>query len=176
MRTSSASRAVRTAANIQSEIQVMTRYLLRGTALGLAAFALACGGGDQATPADTATSGGAAEAAAAGPSEQTPDAGEKIDSVAMITDATGNYFKPKELTVHQGDVLRFVLGIGVHNATFLADSNPGATGLPAAGPLLQLPGQTYDVKVTFKPGHYYFQCDAHAALGMQGHITVQPKP
>jgi plastocyanin len=179
MRTSSgrrAGRVVRTAVNIQSEIRFMTRYLLRGSALGLAALALACGGGEQSPPADSATNGAAAEAAPAAPSEQTPDAGGKVDSIAMITDATGNYFKPKELTVHQGDVLRFVLGVGVHNATFLADSNPGATGLPAAGPLLQLPGQTYDVKVTFKPGHYYFQCDAHAALGMRGHVTVEAKP
>jgi plastocyanin len=151
----------------------MTRHLFRGTALGLAAFALACGGGESAPAADSAAAPPVAEAAPSTPTEQTPDAGGKIDSVTMITDGTGNYFKPKDLTVHRGDVIRFVLGVGVHNATFLADSNAGAAGLPPVGPLLQLPGQTYDVKLNVKPGRYYFQCDAHAALGMQGHVTVQ---
>ena len=158
------------------ESSFMTRHLLRGTAVGLAAFILGCGGGEKAAPAESTQAAAAPEAAPATPTDQTPDPGGKIDTVTMITDATGNYFKPKDLTVHQGDVIRYVLGVGVHNATFLADSNPGATGLPGVGPLLQLPGQTYDVKVTFKPGRYYFQCDAHAALGMRGHVTVEAKP
>jgi plastocyanin len=40
--------------------------------------------------------------------------------------------------------------------------------------LLQLPGQTFDLPVNLEPGTYYFQCDAHAALGMKGHVTVKP--
>lgn len=39
--------------------------------------------------------------------------------------------------------------------------------------MLQLAGQTYDVKVTFPKGKYYFQCDPHAALGMRGHLEVE---
>ena len=153
----------------------MTRNVFLGASIGLAAFIVACGG-EKAAPVDS-TQATAAVAAPSSPTEQTPDVGGKIDSIDMITDATGNYFKPKDLTVNPGDVLRFTLGIGVHNANFLADSNPGAVGLPTEpGPLLQLPGQTYDVKVNFKPGTYYYQCDAHAALGMTGHIKVVAKP
>ena len=32
--------------------------------------------------------------------------------------------------------------------------------------------QTFDVKVTFAPGTYYYQCDPHALLGMKGHLKV----
>ncbi len=116
-----------------------------------------------ATPAPTA--------AAAGP--QTPDPGGKVITVQLITDEVGNYFKPKKFEAHRGDVIRFTLTIGVHNVHFLPDSNPGAIGLPPASDLLQLPGQTYDVKVTFAPGKYYFQCDPHVALGMKGSLEVE---
>jgi plastocyanin len=39
---------------------------------------------------------------------------------------------------------------------------------------MQLSGQTFDLPVNLEPGTYYFQCDAHAALGMKGHLTVEP--
>ncbi len=91
------------------------------------------------------------------------------------TDGAGNYFKPNKIEAHQGDVLRFELKVGVHNVHFLPDSNSIKTGLPPASDLLQLPGQTYDLPVTMKPGHYYFQCDPHAALGMKGHLEVEEK-
>lgn len=91
------------------------------------------------------------------------------------TDATGNYFKPKEIEAHPGDVLRYVLKAGVHNVHFLPDSNTIKTGLPPASELLQLPGQTYDLVVSMQPGKYYFQCDPHAALGMKGQLEVEEK-
>ena len=89
------------------------------------------------------------------------------------TDGTGNYFKPNKVEAHPGDVLRYVLKAGVHNVHFLPDSNTIKTGLPAASDLLQLPGQTYDLVVSMAPGHYYFQCDPHAALGMKGSLEVE---
>lgn len=95
--------------------------------------------------------------------------------VEAWTDGAGNYFKPNEIEAHQGDVVRYVLKVGVHNVHFLPDSNAIKTGLPAASELLQLPGQTYDVPVTMQPGRYYFQCDPHAALGMKGHLKVEGK-
>ena len=94
-------------------------------------------------------------------------------SVEAYSDANGNYFKPADFEVHQGDTIRFTLKSGVHNVHFLPDSNPGRTGLPAASDLLQIPGQTYDLPVTFAEGRYYYQCDPHAALGMKGHIKVE---
>ena len=117
----------------------------------------------------------AAPSAAAAPSgPQTPDPGGKVITVELYTDGNGNYYKPAELTAKRGDVIRYTLKVGVHNVHFLPDSNAGKSGYPQApSDFLQLPGQTYDVKVTFAPGKYYFQCDPHAALGMKGHLTVQ---
>jgi plastocyanin len=110
--------------------------------------------------------------AAAG--EATPDAGGKIITVEMTSDEKGNYFTPKKVEAKVGDVVRYTLKVGVHNVHFLPDSNPGKTGLPAPSDMLQLPGQTHDLKVAgaFAPGTYYFQCDPHALLGMQGHLIV----
>jgi plastocyanin len=141
---------------------------------GVSAIAalVACSGekpsATQATPSGTS----AAEAAAAGP--QTPDPGGKVVTVELSSDGLGNYFKPSEVHVSRGDVVRFTLKVGVHNVHFLADSNSGKAGYPqAASDFLQLPGQTYDVLVHMAKGTYYFQCDPHAALGMKGHLIVE---
>ena len=93
--------------------------------------------------------------------------------VKAITDDKGSRFEPAEVEAKPGDVLRVVLVSGVHNLHFLPDSNPGKTGLPGPSDMLQLPGQTLDVPVTFGPGEYYFQCDPHAALGMMGKLEVE---
>jgi plastocyanin len=111
-------------------------------------------------------------------STQTASGGAATGDTIVIevwTDGTGNYFKPNDIEAHPGDVLRFELKVGVHNVHFLPDSNTIKTGLPPASELLQLPGQTYDLPVTMQPGHYYFQCDPHAALGMKGHLEVEEK-
>lgn len=93
--------------------------------------------------------------------------------IEVHTDSSGNYFKPNQVTAHEGDVLRFTLVTGVHNVHFLPDSNPGKKGLPAASDFLQIPGQTVDIPVSFEEGTYYFQCDPHALLGMKGHLVVE---
>jgi plastocyanin len=98
--------------------------------------------------------------------------GGKVITVQATTDEKGNYFSPSEIEAHQGDTLRLTLVTGVHNLHFLADSNPGKSGLPPASDMLQLPGQTLDIPVTFAEGKYFFQCDPHAALGMTGHLKV----
>lgn len=135
----------------------------------------ACGGGGEQksdSAAAPAAQPEAAAPAAGGPQE--PDAGGQVIKVEMTTDEQGNNkFTPSDFEAKKGDVIRYTLVQGVHNAHFLPDSNPGKQGLPAAGPLLQAPGQTFDVKVTFEPGRYYFQCDPHALLGMVGHVTVK---
>lgn len=140
--------------------------------------ALVACGDKAASNSDTAKSSPSAAApsatsqTAAGP--QTPDAGHQVIVVELLTDEAGNnIFRPAKIEAHRGDVIRFTLKSGVHNVHFLPDSNPGKQGLPAASDLLQLPGQTYDLKVTFDPGHYYFQCDPHALLGMKGKLEVE---
>jgi plastocyanin len=136
-----------------------------------ALFAGACGkeegkekGGGEAREAEHAESH--EEGSAAKPTG-------KVIVVEAYSDAVGNYFKPNEFEAHRGDIIRFTLKSGVHNVHFLADSNPGKSGLPAASDMLQLPDQTYDVPVNFAEGRYYFQCDPHAALGMKGHVKVE---
>lgn len=96
----------------------------------------------------------------------------KVIEVRMITDGNGNYYEPAAIHAQTGDILRFTLASGVHNVNFLPDSNAGKQGLPAPSDLLQLPGQTLDVPVTFAEGSYYFQCDPHATLGMTGRLHV----
>jgi len=141
--------------------------LLAGTTLVLGACS-----GDQPKSAQAAESGTAA-VVPGGP--MAPDAGGKIITVEMETDAEGNnVFRPATIDARKGDVIRYTLVAGVHNAHFLPDSNPSLKGLPHEEPLLQLPGQTHDVKVTFAPGTYYFHCDPHALLGMKGHLVVKP--
>lgn len=139
---------------------------------------VACTGGDKgAAGGESATttaspSGGAATAGG----EQTPDAGGKVVIVKMITDGTSNRFEPADFEVHPGDVIRYVLETGVHNVHFLADSNAGKSGFPTTpSDYLQLPGQTYDVKVDWAPGKYFYQCDPHAVLGMVGRVEVEKK-
>lgn len=137
------------------------------------ALLIGCGGGEQkspesqpATPSPATTPGG----------PLTPAAGGKVIDIEMVTDAAGNNrFIPDDFEAYQGDVMRFRLGSGVHNVNFLADSNRTLTNAPPAGPLLQLPGQTYDIAVDFPEGRYYFHCDPHALLGMIGYVKVEKR-
>jgi plastocyanin len=144
--------------------------LVSFTLLALAA----CGGGDAKTDS-AAPATPAADAPAAAPSDTplTPDAGGKVVTIEMLTDEAGNnIFRPATVEAKRGDVLRYTLVSGVHNVHFLPDSNAVKTGLPTASQMLQLPGQSVDIKVAMGPGTYYFQCDPHALLGMKGHLTV----
>ena len=133
---------------------------------GIALAAAACSKGEKTE--------GASDAGKKEDAHETEGAGTgKVIVVEAYSDAVGNYFKPNEFEAHRGDIIRFTLKSGVHNVHFLADSNPGKSGLPAASDMLQLPDQTYDVPVNFAEGRYYFQCDPHAALGMKGHVKVE---
>jgi plastocyanin len=141
-------------------------HSLKVVALG-ALFVLAgCKGAEQPKPADSVPS------AAAPTGDVKPGPDGKIIVVEMITDETSSRFSPSEITARKGDVIRYTLKVGVHNADFYPDSNAVKAGLPAKSELLQLPGQTFDVLVTMEPGTYYFHCDPHAALGMKGHVKV----
>ena len=143
-------------------------------ALAIAAFGVVACSGEKKESSESEESTPAAAAASATPGVETPDEGRKVIVVKLTTEADGtNRFDPAELEAHRGDVLRFTLGMGVHNVDFLPDSNTVKTGLPPASPMLQLPGQTYDIKVTMEEGRYYFQCDPHALLGMRGHLKVE---
>jgi len=155
------------------------RYFQTTPIIGAAALLLTACSSKEQPASDSAQQAAPAPAASASSGfgeNLTPDAGGKIIEVHLLTDEQGNNkFDPKEIEAHQGDVLRFTLKTGVHNVDFLPDSNTIKTGLPGASALLQLPGQTADLKVTLAPGKYYFQCDPHAALGMKGRLEVEAK-
>ena len=138
--------------------------LLCATALGVSFLAAACGEKPAGLPANAAAPGAGPAAPAA--------AGDMIE-VKMVTDDKGNYFEAADITAKPGDVLRFTLVSGVHNASFTSDLNPGRSVLPDATAYLQMAGQSADVTVPATPGEYAFQCDPHAALGMVGKLTVQ---
>jgi plastocyanin len=148
----------------------MPRLRFSGACIAATVLALACGG-EQPAP-DTATATPPSSPSTSG--AQTPDSGRKVITIEMSTDEKGvNKFSPANFEAHRGDVLRFTLVIGVHNVNFVPDSNPPGIALPPASALLQLPGQTVDVKVTWPAGKYYFQCDPHALLGMFGRVEVE---
>ena len=143
----------------------MTVRFPRATRLAVSGALLlaACGGGDQ-------REAGAAEKEKA---EAAPAATGKVIVVTATTDEKGSYFSPNRIEAHQGDILQFTLAVGVHNVNFLPDSNTVKTGLPAPSDMLQLPGQTIEIPLTFGTGTFYFQCDPHAALGMNGRVKVE---
>ena len=146
----------------------MNRYLVIGAVATLLLAGCSAEHDEAEPPANAPAASGGGNGAV------TPLPGGKIVEVKMITDEKGNYFEPANFEVKKGDVIRFTLAQGVHNANFVADSNPGVQGLPTASPLLQLPGQTTDVLVDWDPGKHFYQCDPHALLGMVGHVTVTP--
>ena len=143
--------------------------------LGIAAAGViaACGGGEKNESPEASASPNAAPVANAESSAPAATPTGKVIVVKLITDDVGNRFEPNKIEAHRGDVIRYTLQAGVHNVHFLPDSNPGKSGLPPASDMLQLPGQTLDVPVNFAKGHYYFQCDPHAALGMTGRLEVE---
>ena len=148
----------------------MKKGYVRAMLLAVTLTTAACGGSGEPR-VDTAAAAPSDGGAAAG--TVTPDAGGRVITVEMETQPDGsNVFEPATIEAKRGDVIRYHLMTGVHNTHFLPDSNAGKSNLPAASSMLQLPGQTYDVKVTLAPGTYYFQCDPHALLGMMGHLTV----
>jgi plastocyanin len=153
-------------------VQMINRVRLTPLFVSAVVALAACGGGEKASEQTPAATPPASAPSAGGP--LTPGPGGKVITIEMTTDAQGvNKFVPNNLEAHQGDVLRFTLGTGVHNVSFPADSNPPGATLPGPSQLLQLPGQTHDVAVSFPPGKYYFQCDPHALLGMTGRLEVE---
>lgn len=161
--------------------------MVRSNSLPIALFAVlalaACGGhdqsGDAAQTGQTLPAGTPAPTTLA-PASSTPEplgprvspSGRTVE-IRMVTDDQGNRFDPDTVRARAGDVLKFTMVTGMHNVDFLAAKNPGVQGLPAPSELLQQPGQSKAYVVGLQPGSYYFQCDPHAALGMNGTLVVQ---
>jgi len=168
------------------------------TAVAAGAVLLAaCGGGSSnnaadttaaAAPAATTTDTTAAAGAAAGTTAAgtpAPITGKTVE-VKMIGDAKGYRFDPANITIKQGDGVKFInVSGGPHNVAFDPASIPAGAepqlnaNMPNTqgelnSPLLTQPNETYTVSfANVKPGTYNFHCTPHLAMGMKGQITVQ---
>ena len=166
----------------------------------------ACGGEKAAT--DTAAANAAAASAttpaatpAATPSATTPapttgapaagavtaaPATGKTWEVKMSGDATGYKFEPANLTIKQGDAIKYIMTSGgPHNIAFqnVADAAAkaqldanmqGAKMGELSSPMLMAPNEAYVVSFAKVPaGTYNFTCTPHAAMNMKGAVTVQ---
>ncbi len=181
---------------------------MRFSAFALAASAIvlgACGGNkDTAANADSAgsttaaapaTTGGDSAAAAPGAAGGAAPAGGAAAAkpatgttheVKMVGDEKGYRFEPANITVKQGDAIKFTMvSGGPHNVAF----DPAA--IPAAGKdqlNANIPNQASElssqmlmnpneaVTISFAgvaPGAYNYHCTPHLAMNMKGVITVQ---
>jgi len=132
------------------------------------------------TPDASAPAAGAAGAVAAAPATGT------THEVKMIGDAKGYRFEPADLTIKQGDAVKFIMvSGGPHNVAFLnltdpttkAQLNanmPGQHMAEDSSPLLMQPNEGYTISFAKIPaGEYNYNCTPHAAMGMKGEIKVQ---
>jgi plastocyanin len=162
-----------------------------GLALAMSALVLgACGGGDDAATTDTATTATPGAAAPAG----APAAGAvaaaavtgQIHEVKMVGDAQGFRFEPANLTIKQGDGVKFLMvSGGPHNVAFenVAEAAKAQldANIPAAEKMSELQTRYYqnageEVTISFAnvpAGAYNILCVPHAAMNMRGVITVQ---
>ena len=167
------------------------RFLGFAMTVGAAIVMSACGGGDNANADAGATGMGATTAAApaAQPATTTgamaPVTGT-MHEVKMIGDASGFKFDPAEITIKQGDGIKWVfVNGGPHNVAFDAATIPAAAkpalmaNMPEQmgelmGKMLLAEGETYTISFAGVPaGTYDYNCTPHLAMNMRGKITVQ---
>jgi plastocyanin len=158
----------------------------------------ACAGGD-ARPGDTTavgidTSAGSAQVASNTP---TPPAGGATGTMAPITgtthevkmvgDAKGYRFEPANITVKQGDGIKWTMvSGGPHNVAFdvatvpadvkpQLDANMGTDKMGELSSNMKMnPGETITVSfANIKAGKYPYTCVPHLAMNMKGVVTVQ---
>jgi len=174
-----------------------------GFAVAVGAMTLgACAGGekqpgdtthvavDTSTAATTTTTTGGAASTTAGTTggavAMAPITGT-TKTVNMVGDAKGYRFEPANITVKQGDGIKFVVvSGGPHNVAFdpatippdvkpQLDANMGTDKMGELSSNLKT-NNGESVTVSFgkiKPGQYPYHCVPHLALNMKGVITVQ---
>ena len=135
--------------------------------------------------AATATTPGATTTPAAGAVAAAPATG-KTHEVKMLGDATGYRFDPANITVKQGDAIKFIMvSGGPHNVAFQnvtdaavkaqLDANmPGQKMGELSGPMIMTPNEAYVISFAKVPaGKYDYVCTPHLAMNMRGVITVE---
>jgi plastocyanin len=138
------------------------------------------------TSGTTASTGAATTAANSGGGSAAAITGTTHE-VKMIGDAKGYRFEPANITVKQGDGIKFVVGSGgPHNVAFdpatipadvkpQLDANMGSDKMGELSSNMKMnPGDAVTISfANIKPGQYPYHCVPHLALGMKGVITVQ---
>ena len=156
----------------------------------------ACAGGDKrpgdttAVGVDTAQVVSAGGTAGAGTPAATgtmaPITGTTHE-VKMVGDAQGYRFEPANITVKQGDGIKWVMvSGGPHNVAFDAatipadvkpqlDANMGTDKMGELSSNMKMnPNETVTVSfANIKPGKYPYNCVPHLAMNMKGVVTVQ---
>lgn len=146
----------------------------------------ACSGGAANTADTTAAAAPAAETPAAAPAGEVaaaPVTGT-VHEIKMVGDAQGYRFEPADITIKQGDGIKYVfVSGGPHNVAFPNTPAPVRAQLDANIPekmgelsskMMLNPGE--EVTVSFAnipPGKYEFDCTPHLAMGMKGTVTVE---
>jgi plastocyanin len=168
-----------------------------GFAVAVGVIALgACAGGEK-KPADTThvavDTTAASTTTTTGTSTTTSGAGTmapitgKTHEVKMLGDAKGYRFEPANVTVKQGDGIKFVVvSGGPHNVAFdpatipsdvkgQLDANMGSDKMGELSSNMKMnAGESVTVSfANIKPGQYPYHCVPHLALNMKGVITVQ---
>jgi plastocyanin len=163
--------------------------------LASAVILTACGGGDTADAG--ATSGATAGAATTTPPAGQPGAGGaaaggaqpatgQTHTVRMVGDAQGYRFEPANITVKQGDAVKWVMvSGGPHNVAFDANGIPAGAQTqlsanmpnqqgPLSSPMMMNANEEYTVSFAGVPaGAYNYICTPHLAMNMKGVVTVQ---
>lgn len=155
----------------------------------------ACAGGDKRPGDTTAIIIDTSTAVASGASTTTPatPAGAMAaitgttHEVKMVGDAQGYRFVPANITVKQGDGIKWVMvSGGPHNVAFDAatiptdvkpqlDANMGTDKMGELSSNMKMnPNETITVSFgNIKPGKYPYHCVPHIAMNMKGVVTVQ---
>ena len=151
----------------------------------------ACAGGDKANSNATDTGATATTTTPTPPAGGTQAAGGAAitgttHEVRMLLDGQTYKFDPANLTIKQGDGVKWIMvSGGPHNVAFdpakipddvesVLVANMPNQQAPLSGPYLTQPNDAYTVSFAgVKPGTYDYVCTPHVMMGMTGKITVQ---
>jgi len=164
---------------------------MRFYALTLASMLVlaACAGGDTANNTTTDTSGAAPTTTPPAGGGQTT-AGTPVTGtmheVRMVLDGQTYKFDPANLTIKQGDGVKWIMvSGGPHNVAFdpakvpddveaVLSANMQNQMMPLSSPYMTQPDENYTISFAgVKPGTYDYVCTPHVMMGMTGKITVQ---
>lgn len=162
----------------------------KGLALVASAFIFAaCGGGSETQPAAETTPAATAEATpapAAGAVTAMPATGTTHE-IKMVGDDKGYRFEPANITIKQGDAIKFVAVSGFpHNVAFVGtgltdavkaqiNANLGTARLADLSSQMYLAAnEGFTLSFAGIPaGKYEYNCTPHLAMNMKGVITVE---